>query len=242
MHDSQHLNLSGLPFDVANDLVGYQINGSFDWGEGDEPSDVEEYRHEDDPPEQYSKTIILAIPFKHHFSSFCRSQNPTLCIEYLQQEFDLDPFQLTKFIKTLWEKYPIESFREDSKVANGLGNLMLKAGNTDMNISFLRKVFGHIVKQKPKRNERTEKDVYIFQEGTEKVIGELLKSISWESIKEIVEKAIALTEPSQYKSWMDVASFAGNTELANKIIKLSHAELLDEWYIESSLWGKIYHS
>ncbi|XP_066914726.1 uncharacterized protein [Clytia hemisphaerica] len=235
MHDGQRFDFNGLPFDVMDDLIGYNTKGSFSWGEADKSTnDSNENFDADNSPELYSKTIILAIPKKHHFSSLCRSQKPNQCIKYLLEETDLKSPELTEHINTLLKVFPVKSYQGDSKVINGTGNLLLKAGDVQKNISFLKQIFKFVEKKKRK------KDVFVFQEGTEKVIGELMKSISWESIRESVENAITLTEPLQYKSWMDVASIADNSDLANIIIELSHAQLYDD-YIEVLLWEKIFH-
>ena len=68
----------GMPFNLKNDAVVIQTERN----DSTQEKNVKERGWSE-------RTVILAIPSNRHFLCLCYAVNPTQCLQYLNDEFDL---------------------------------------------------------------------------------------------------------------------------------------------------------
>ena len=199
----------GLPF-VEDDLVGVKRTlVKCDWKKADK-SEVRtgiktiKYKY-------YSRSIILAVPSKRSFELFLQSNDPTQCLEYLQQEADVTTPQFKDRLKSLSEQFHPDKFCEDLDNINILFNLLIRVQDVELTKLFTGYLLGTIVEFNIGR---------VLNEQTIGAVLELLKSVPWQCIREeVLGEVVRGVGIGTYRRWLEISSATGFTEITDKIIE-----------------------
>ncbi|XP_066927010.1 uncharacterized protein [Clytia hemisphaerica] len=215
--------LESFPINIKESLLGR--SETIDWGTPNESL----------MKKVYSRFIVIAIAKKHYFETLCSSYSPLPCIQFLMEEQQTSHPDFKKHLRLFLREYPANLYVEhQSDTIVVISNLLKEAQMPDLTLLYLKQVIISKVKHE-------EKLVYQICDGIEEPIAELFKSVSWEDVKETVEKVVEKCYWKQHVKWLDIASKSGINEIADIVICIAFDKL--EKYDdlpEPDLWFRIF--
>ena len=199
--------------------------------------DVDKTKVESDVKyEYYSRSSILAVPSRHHFELFSRSCNPTQCLEYLDGENDVTSPQFKAHLKSVIREFSSKTYYENPQNTIILANLLIRVKDVEAIKLFVNYLLGNIIFH-----------TWVSDEQPVDVIINLLKSVSWQYIREGVLHHIKNSIGIElYQLWIEISSTTGFTEITHKVIERSLLILVHLFNRESrdhklrQLWKTIF--
>ncbi|XP_066913948.1 uncharacterized protein [Clytia hemisphaerica] len=240
-YDGEKCDLSETTFDVEHDLVDFQSRFN---------RDAKEFWEED-------VDILLAVPKKLELKVLCKSQETLshdkkkfkrgrdLLLEMFDSSVNSVAFKddlmifVAKFDSVCYHYEPNDAYDLDDAYTmrqskeevqenlNKIVQMLTHVANIDLTRLFIQKIVSSVMPDA-------------------KPLAELLETVPWEVINNVVIKLISNSQECDYEKWLLVAEYSRINDIANKVIELSlktvEKKTADEtrWISFATLWAKIF--